>query len=148
MKSPNLFYSEYESKIETVPSESLLKLSYLSNFFDIVITSETLEHVPDFDKSMQEIHRVLKPGGTHIFTIPIVWDRPYTKVRAKVENGRLLHIFPPSYHGSKYENQSDYLVFYEFGRDIIQRCKNAGFLVDVIRNQENPSLVLFHTRKI
>jgi SAM-dependent methyltransferase len=146
-KSPNLIYSEYASKNEGIPSENLLELSYQSNMFDIVITSETLEHVPDFDVSIKEIYRVLKPGGIHVFTIPVVWDRPHTKQRTKIENGQLVYIFPPSYHGSKYENQSDYLVFYEFGLDVIQRCEKAGFKVELIRDKNNPALVSFITRK-
>jgi len=146
-KSPNLIYSEYASKIDNIPSESLLGLSYQSNMFDIVITSETLEHVPDVDIALKEIYRVLKPGGIHVFSIPIVWDRPYTKVCAKIENGKLVHLFPPSFHGSKYENQSDYLVFYEFGVDFVERCQKSGFIVELIKDKTNPALVCFITYK-
>lgn len=34
--------------------------------FDIVIELDTLHHVIDFDKTLEEIHRILKPGG-HFF---------------------------------------------------------------------------------
>ncbi len=146
-KSPNLKYSEFASNNPSIPSESLLNLSYPDNSFDMVITSETLEHVPDIDIAFHEIRRVLKNGGVHVFTTPIIWDRPNTKIRAKMDDGSLLHMMPPSYHGSKFENQADYLVFYEFGFDLVARCESAGFEVSLIRNDVNPALVTFYTTK-
>lgn len=147
-QSPNLWYSEYLSTVPGIRSENLESLSYANNFFDLVLTSETLEHVPDIDKAFSEIRRVLKPGGKHIFTTPVVWDRPITRIRASIEHNQVVHNFPPSYHGSKAKNQSDYLVFYEFGSDLIERCTLAGFQVKLLRNQENPSLVTFITTKV
>ncbi|MEI8111091.1 MAG: methyltransferase domain-containing protein [Chitinophagia bacterium] len=147
-QSPNLWYSEFLSTNPDIRSENLAALSYSDNFFDLVLTSETLEHVPNIDKAFSEIHRVLKPGGKHIFTTPVVWDRPFTRIRASMLDNQVIHHFPPSYHGSKTKNQSDYLVFYEFGADLVDRCKLAGFQVELLRNQHNPSLVTFITTKL
>jgi SAM-dependent methyltransferase len=146
-QSPNLWYSEFLSTNSAIRSENLESLSYEADFFDLVLTSETLEHVPNIDKAFSEIYRVLKPGGKHIFTTPVVWDRPTTRVRAYVENGQVVNILPPSYHGSKAKNQSDYLVFYEFGKDLVARCEKAGFKVDLLQDKENASLVTFITNK-
>lgn len=146
--SPGLVYSEYASQDPSIPSESLLGLTYADNYFDMVITSETLEHVPDVRIALKEIWRVLKPGGLHVFTVPIIWDRLITKQRAKIENGDLVYLHPPSYHGSKYENQADYLVFYEFGLDFIEFCKSEGFEMDWIKDEHNPALVCFTAKKI
>jgi SAM-dependent methyltransferase len=66
---PGIAYSEYGSKNKDVRSEDLKRLSYENKEFDLVLTSDTLEHVPDFKAALSEIHRVLKPGGMHIFTI-------------------------------------------------------------------------------
>lgn len=46
------------------------ELPYDDNFFDVVICSEVLEHIIDQDKILKEIHRVLKPEGVFIATIP------------------------------------------------------------------------------
>lgn len=146
-QSPNLWYSEFLSTNPAIRSENLESLSYEADFFDLVLTSETLEHVPNIDKAFSEIYRVLKPGGKHIFTTPVVWDRPTTRVRAYMENGQVVNILPPSYHGSKAKNQSDYLVFYEFGKDLVARCEKAGFKVDLLQDKENASLVTFITTK-
>ena len=40
------------------------------SFFDVVISCETVEHVPDPFKAVQELGRVLKPGGKFILTTP------------------------------------------------------------------------------
>jgi SAM-dependent methyltransferase len=144
---PNLKYSEYGSKDNGVPSEDLLNLSYRDAMFDLVITSETLEHVPDVDLALSEIHRVLKKNGAHVFTVPIVLDQASTRQRAQIFNGKLIHHCPPSYHGGAGTNQSDFLVFYEFGADFVDRCRKTGFRVEVIQDKKNPSLVGLIARK-
>lgn len=42
------------------------KYPYKSNFFDVVISGQTIEHVLDKDKMIEEAHRVLKPGGIFV----------------------------------------------------------------------------------
>lgn len=145
-KLAHISYSEYGSKMPDIPSEDLTRLSYADAAFDLVITSETLEHVPDIDLALSEIRRVLKPDGRHIFTIPIVWDQPVTRQRASIEAGELVHHLPPSYHGAPNEGKNDFLVFYEYGLDFVKRCEGAGFSVETIRDKSNPALVVFITK--
>jgi SAM-dependent methyltransferase len=47
-----------------------LDLPFPDDTFDHVIASEVLEHVPDDQRSLDEILRVLKPGGTLAATVP------------------------------------------------------------------------------
>ena len=52
--------------------------------FDSVLTSQVLEHVFTPDEFLQEIHRVLKPDGRLLLTVPFVWDeheQPYDYAR-------------------------------------------------------------------
>lgn len=42
------------------------------NRFDVVISTEVLEHVPDAEKYLKEVKRVLKPGGIFFFTVPFL----------------------------------------------------------------------------
>ncbi len=48
-------------------------LPFDNNRFDVVFTSEVLEHVPDIDASLDELHRVLKADGKLLITVPFVW---------------------------------------------------------------------------
>ncbi len=50
------------------------------NSFDTVMATEVLEHCPDPSAILEEIHRVLRPGGYFFFTVPFLWnlhEQPY-----------------------------------------------------------------------
>ena len=145
-RCPGLRHSEFGSVSAAVPSEDLMELSYADAQFDLVITSDTLEHVPDIDAALGETLRVLKPGGSHVFSVPVVWDRT-TRRRATLLAGTLTHLLAPSYHGAPAEGKNDFLVFYEFGADLVDRCKAAGFEVELLRDVENPAVVTFMARR-
>lgn len=51
-----------------------------ANFFDSVLTNQVFEHVFNPSHFIQEISRVLKPGGFLLLTVPFAWDeheQPY-----------------------------------------------------------------------
>ena len=48
------------------------RLPFANDFFDLVICSETIEHLLDADNLLQEIHRTVRLGGTFILTFPNV----------------------------------------------------------------------------
>lgn len=141
-RCPGLTYSEFGSQRPGVPHEDLMQLSYADASFDITITSDTLEHVPDIDTALRETWRVLKPGGAHVFTTPVVWNRP-TRQRATLRNGAVTHLLAPSHHGPPGTGQTDFLVFYEFGADFTERCAAAGFEMTLVKHRLNPALVAF-----
>lgn len=45
-----------------------MDIRYPKNSFDVVVCAHVYEHVPDADRLMTEIHRVLKPGGVCYFS--------------------------------------------------------------------------------
>lgn len=75
---------DYDYRIVTVAKERLLrnnnkgtlavadatKLPFKDCSFDKVSCSEVLEHVPEYKKTLEEMNRVLKPGGKAVFTVP------------------------------------------------------------------------------
>jgi SAM-dependent methyltransferase len=42
--------------------------------FDAILCSQVLEHVFNPEDFLNEINRVLRPGGKALFTVPFVWD--------------------------------------------------------------------------
>lgn len=142
-RCPGLRYSEYGGRVPGVPSEDLHALSYPDASFDLGVTSDTLEHVPDLDAALRQIFRVLRPGGAHVFSAPVVWDRQ-SRRRAELRHGALVHLLPASHHG---DGASDMLVFHELGADFAERCRAAGFELDLLRDEVNPALVTFTARR-
>lgn len=48
--------------------------------FDVVISTQVFEHIPEPQATADEIYRVLKPGGVGLISAPLVWephDWPY-----------------------------------------------------------------------
>lgn len=79
--SPYVHGIEYEfdrardalSVTPTVVVAANEKLPYSTNFFDVVLSHETLEHVSDDRASASEIVRVLRPGGRAVIFVPNRW---------------------------------------------------------------------------
>ena len=96
--------------------EDLMAQTFENESFDLVITSDVFEHLPDVALAVREIMRTLKPGGAHIFTVPWVrWSK--TLVRALVKEGVLVHLEKPDYHGNPID-ESGSLVFTEWGVEL------------------------------
>ena len=47
-----------------------VRLPFPDDFFDRVIASEVLEHIPEDEAAMAELTRVLRPGGSMAVTVP------------------------------------------------------------------------------
>jgi SAM-dependent methyltransferase len=50
-----------------------LRLPFADHSFDRVICSEVLEHIPNYLSVLEEIQRVLKPGGKLCISVPRAW---------------------------------------------------------------------------
>jgi SAM-dependent methyltransferase len=100
--------------------------------FDLVITSDVFEHVFEPETAFREIHRVLKPGGLHIFTLPVAWPIPRASVeRAVMKNGEIEHLQPPRYHRAG--DGSDSLVVTDWGLDLLTLLDSIGFKTQASR---------------
>ena len=110
-----------------IPLEDLQNLSLPDGAFDIVSTNEVLEHVPSIDSALEEIARVLRPGGWHIGTVPFYYFYEKGERRAILDGyGDIVHLLEPQYHGDPM-NEGGVLVFEIPAWDIIERAHRAGF---------------------
>lgn len=49
-------------------------LPFAENTFDSILCSEVFEHLFNLEVMLDELYRVLKPGGFMLITVPFVWD--------------------------------------------------------------------------
>jgi SAM-dependent methyltransferase len=49
-------------------------LPFDSESFDLVLCTEAFHYVPDPTQGIEEIRRVLRPGGSVILSVPLVWE--------------------------------------------------------------------------
>ena len=119
------------------PQLDMMKMPYANGSYDLVVHSDTLEHVPEPVTALAECYRVLAPGGFCAFTVPIIVDR-MSRSRAGLS---------PSYHGSPDERSADFVVQTEYGCDAWKHLVLAGFQECRLVAAEFPSaLALVGTR--
>lgn len=105
--------------------------------FDLVVHSDTLEHVRNPVRGLRECRRVLKPGGICVFTVPVIVDR-FSRRRDGL---------PASYHGGPDVSCSDQIVYTEFGADFWKPVLEAGFLQCAIHAFEYPTALAIIAKK-
>ena len=80
--------------------EDLERLTFDDDQFDLFVTQDVMEHVFVPNAAFREIGRVLKPGGAHIFTVPLVNGTKASERRAnRTSSGEIEHHMDPVYHG-------------------------------------------------
>lgn len=99
------------------PDVDIHALPFAAFSFDLVVHSDTLEHVANPIHALTECLRVLRPTGACVFTVPIVVGR-MSRSRAGLM---------PSFHGNPYESGADLRVVTEFGADVWTFVAEAGF---------------------
>jgi len=113
--------------VNGVLHEDLMNLSFKDESFDIVLSSDVLEHVPRPYDAHREIWRVLKPNGRHIFTVPFYQTEFLDETRAvHSETGELCLIKEPQYHGDPL-NTEGVLVYTIFSLQMLVEMRKIGF---------------------
>ncbi len=115
---------------EIISIQDLQNLNYESGKFDIVITSDVMEHVRLPRKAHSEISRVTKKGGYYIFTVPHFRHTKKThqlvKIHDENDSSKDEHLVEPVYHGDP-NSGGGALVYQVFGLDIEDELKELSF---------------------
>jgi SAM-dependent methyltransferase len=121
---PNIKYVsvDLESPLAMVQMD-VTRLAFPDESFDFVLCSHVLEHVPDDQRALRELHRVLKRSGWAILQVPIKREHTFEDLSVVSPEDRL-RLF----------GQRDHVRIY--GRDFKDRISTAGFSVSVERYKE------------
>jgi len=109
-----------------IRNETITALTFPDQTFDILISLDVLEHVPDYKTAFKECARVLREGGKMMWSVPFAVGSFENIVRAKVDNGEVVHILPPEYHGDPLSSDG-VLCFQHFGWEMLEQMREAGF---------------------
>jgi SAM-dependent methyltransferase len=107
-------------------------LPFQDNSYDIIFCNHVLEHIPDDTKAMQELFRVLKPGGMAILQIPQDLKRETTFADDSITDQK---------ERAAIFGQYDHVRIY--GRDYFDKLRSIGFTVieEDYTNKIAPELV-------
>jgi len=106
--------------------QDLMSLSFEDARFDVVISTDVFEHVADPYVAHKEVHRVLRMGGRHIFTVPFYQTDFLDEKRASLEDGKLVHHKEPWYHVDPLRSDG-VLVFNIFSIEMLAKLAQLGF---------------------
>ena len=121
-KLNNLDYTTTDliSPIADVKAD-ICNLPFEDNSYDVILCNHVLEHIPDDAKAMQELYRVMKPGGYGIFQIPQDLNRKITfeddTITDKTERAKIF-------------GQYDHVRVY--GLDYFDKLCSVGFKVEEV----------------
>lgn len=114
---PGIRYTTVDlSRPDVDVNADLCDLPFEDGTFDHIVCSHVLEHIPDDDRAMRELRRVLAREGTAIVNVPLRWDRPTEEDPDAPEPERVRRF-----------GQADHVRYY--GPDVEGRLEAAGFEV-------------------
>src|SRR5690606_1652262 len=115
----NLHYTttDLNSPLADVKAD-ICNLPFKDNEFDVIFCNHVLEHIPDDTKAMQELYRIMKPGGYGIFQIPQDLSRAKTFEDDSITDRK---------ERAKIFGQYDHVRIY--GLDYFYKLRSIGFSV-------------------
>ena len=115
------------TSVEGIRCEDLEHPTFEDGSFDIIVSSDVLEHIVDVDAAHAQIARVLAEGGAHIWTAPQYRDLETSRPRVRRSSEGLEYLQPAEYHGDPV-CEDGALVTFDWGRDLPDRVAEASRL--------------------
>ena len=119
--------SDLHSPIADVQAD-ICNLPFSDQQFDWVVCNHVLEHISNDKIAMQEIYRVLKPGGTAILQVPLRLDQDTFEDDRITDPKERAQVF----------GQYDHVRIY--GKDYQNRLEQVGFTVKMLAYAEQLTL--------
>ena len=161
------FFKELDSKATVFMQGSVYKLPFENNSFDLVICSEVLEHLEDYHAAIDEIYRVLKPGGKFLPSVPSFWpekicwslsaayqNMPGGHVRIFKKNQMISEITDHGFNYERFERFHGLHSAYWWLRCLFWKNQDSNSLVKIYKKileyqiLQNPSWLNFIERLI
>ncbi|MBJ7879112.1 class I SAM-dependent methyltransferase [Gelidibacter salicanalis] len=120
MKHLDYVTTDLNSPLADVKAD-ICSLPFRNDEFDIILCNHVLEHIPDDTKAMQELYRVMKPGGYGIFQIPQDLNRAETFEDDSITDQK---------ERAAIFGQYDHVRIY--GRDYFDKLRSIGFEVEEV----------------
>jgi SAM-dependent methyltransferase len=92
--------------------------------FDVIMSSDVMEHVRDHKAAHAEIARCLRPGGLYIFTLPYNADMERHRVLIDTSTDVDLPLEPFHFHGDPI--RGGIVAYRIFGRQLLQELEDVG----------------------
>lgn len=121
-KADNISYTttDLNSPLADIKAD-ICNLPFNANSYSFILCNHVLEHIPNDTKAMNELFRVLKPGGIAILQIPQDYARKTTfEDNSITDQNERARIF----------GQYDHVRIY--GMDYFDKLRNIGFEVDAV----------------
>lgn len=129
-------------------NQNLEQLTFPDNTFDVVITSDVMEHVRLDDRAHREIRRVLKPGGLYLFTVPHFRHERKTIVRVQVidpaDPSQDQFLLEKEFHGDANSEDHRALSYRAYGTELDEFLNELGFAVEYC-NEDFPEVGIMNT---
>ena len=112
---------DIESPLADIKAD-ICALPFNDNSFDWILCNHVLEHIPSDTKAMQELYRVLKPGGKALLQVPLDPKRDTTfEDNSITDKATRTKIF----------GQYDHVRVY--GKDYFEKLRAIGFRVNELQ---------------
>jgi SAM-dependent methyltransferase len=111
--------TDYEDEFLADQKLDIRSTGLAANSFDLVICFHVLEHIDEDLKAMQELLRILKPGGQCLIQTPFKEGEIYENKAIIDPADRLVHF-----------GQADHVRIYSVA-GLKNRLENTGFVVDI-----------------
>lgn len=103
-------------EITWVEGDLNLPLTVKSDLYDVVVSSEVIEHLENPRATFRDLNRVLKPGGMLIMTTPN--QESFRSIMALILTGHFMAFMDPSYPAH---------ITALLRKDFVRICQETGF---------------------